>query len=106
MSALSGPKLEQIKKLAAEWYVTRRQALIEALEEDYPYGTVKLSPTEQYMRFQQMQPQDWMDMLYQLQDRYRGQPNSYLLVNKDLQAYVNQMLALSSQIPSQGEPNE
>ena len=103
MPVLSGPKLEEIKRLASEWYVTRRQALIEALEEDYPYGTVKLSPTEQYMRFQQMQPQDWMQMLYELQDRYRGQPNSYLLVNKDLQAYVNQMLALGGQIQPEGQ---
>lgn len=103
MSAISGPRLEAIEKKLIDWYVHKRQMLIQALEEDYPFGTVKLSPVEQYLKFETMNADDWIQMIGSLQDRYRGMPNQYELVNKDLQAYVHKMLSLTGQVQPEGD---
>lgn len=95
MSGLSGPALEKLSKQAESWYVQRRQMLIERLEEDYPYGAVKLDNLEQYSRYLEMLAPDYEALIYRLNEKYRGVPNSYQLVNRDLAAYLSHMLGLA-----------
>lgn len=106
MPVLSGPKLEAIVTHAVSWYTTRRQTLIKAMEERYPYGSVRLTPTEQLTRFLEMSPDDWSQMIVALHERYRGLPDAYDRVDRDLQAYTNRMLRLKNRqsVPLEEEP--
>ena len=94
MSLISGPELEKIVNSAALWYANIRLGLIQALEEDHPYGTHKLSQTEQLINFEQMGPNEMSQMIAQLYDRYRGLPDAQERVNRDLAAYIARMLRL------------
>lgn len=99
---LSGPQLDKAVKLTQQWYAETRQRLIKALEEHHPYGTVEVSPTEQYQSYLEMTPEDWDALIAQLQNRYRGLPNVRELVDKDLARYVARMHLVGSKLGNGG----
>ena|SRR3990167_205932 len=94
MPNLSGPAMDAMAKELKVWYVSYRQELIATLEEEYPYGAVRLSPLEQYNRFLEVSPQDYEILISKLNDRYRGLPNQYNLVNRDLANYMAKMVGM------------
>lgn len=100
MPQITGPQLESISKALKDWYITRRLELIDVLTSDEPYGKVHLSPVEQYTRFLEMQPEDWVALIADLSNRYRGLPDSQERVNQDLYRYVAQMTALGQEYGS------
>lgn len=99
MSAINGPRLERIKKEVEEWYFRKREMLIAAMEEEYPYGAVRLEPTEQFQRFMTMTPEDWLNVVVQLQNRYRGDPEMHDKVSNEISSYVQSMLSLAEEQP-------
>lgn len=98
MSLISGDELQSVVDNAVKWYTKTRLDLIEAFEESTPYGQQKLTEIEQVMNFDQLQAQDWTQMLAQLYDRYRGLPDMEDRVNKDLAGYVARMFGLRSKL--------
>lgn len=92
MPLLSGPILDKLKEELTEWYATRRQQLIAAMEEDHPYGTIKISVDEQYQNFMDSTPDDLASMVAQLRNKYRGLPNASQLVSRDMATYFRSMM--------------
>lgn len=94
---LGGPQLDKTVDRVVAMYAQRRQRLIAALEEGgYPYGGRKLTASEQISRFIEMVPEDYQSLVIKLNDKYRGLPNAYDLVNKDLAAFISRMITLMS----------
>lgn len=91
MPVITGPALDKLAKDLAAWYIKTREALIQSLEEGYPYGSVPLTPREQVDNFLSMTPEDWQDLSRQLTERHRGKPNAQELVRKDLEDFVAKM---------------
>lgn len=94
MVDISGPKLDQQVKDLHEWYALTRQKLMKSLSTPRAYNTHKLSPSEQVMRFISMTPQDYSALITKLNDKYRGLPNAYDLVNRDLSVFMRRMVVL------------
>lgn len=93
---LSGPALDKLKARLIKWYTERRQFLITEMTWDYPYGAEKVSASEQYGNWLSMAPEDYEALVATLNNKYRGLPNAYDLVNKDLAAFMSHMLGLMS----------
>ncbi len=77
-----------------DWYYRELEALMDALEEGYPYGSTKLSTTEQYQRYREMRPEDWREFILSLEQRFRGFPDSRDRVQSAIDTYVARMEAL------------
>jgi len=91
MPIITGPSLDELAKELSQWYIETREMLIQALEEDYPYGSVPLTPGEQVDRFMSMTPEDWEALTNKLTDRHRGKPKAQELVREDLEDFVDKM---------------
>lgn len=91
---LSGPALDPLKKDLLAWASETKQWLYKQMTEGYPYGSVKLTSVEQWDRFTHMQPQDYEKVISMLNEKYRGMPNAYDLVNRDLAAFLSHMITL------------
>lgn len=91
MPIITGPSLDEVVSELSQWYINTREALIQAMEEGYPYGSVPLTPSEQVERFMTMTQQDWDDLTASLADRHRGKPKAEELVRKDLEDFVTKM---------------
>lgn len=94
MTSVSGPYFDGIVKEVVEWYLTTKEFLIKALTEDYPYGSVKLTPEEQLENFLTMNQQDWQALSDRLALRHRGHPDAEARVEQDLQDFVRYMEGL------------
>lgn len=94
MPDLSGPRLNNIVKDLSLWAAQTRQTYIEALSQGGPYGSQKLTPQEQVMRFIQSTPQDYEGMIAKLNEKYRGLPDAQNKVNTDLAQYIRRMITL------------
>lgn len=94
LTDVSGPTLQKKVDKLKLWYAERRQFLMNRLSMEYPYGTVKLSPADQLVRFQEVQPQDFEALIAKLNDKYRGLPNATTLVNTDLANWVAHSMGL------------
>lgn len=92
--SITGEMLNQMRRDLTEWYFTTRHDMIEFLSQGTPYGARKISPDEQIDRFMQMTPQDYEALLVRLQNRYRGLPNSEVLVSEALSKYLARMFGL------------
>lgn len=99
-SSVSGPKLDNLKQTLIEWYAQKRIELIEAFEEDHPYGSVRLSKMEQYAQFEAklQDPNNWIMLVASLYERYRGLPDASERVQKDLEDYIRSMRALGAEL--------
>jgi len=91
MPIITGPSLDELAKDLTAWYLETREMLMQALEEDYPYGSVSLTPSEQVDRFMSMTPEDWEALTNKLADRHRGKPKAEELVREDLEDFVDKM---------------
>ena len=102
MSNISGPYFDSIVKEVKEWYFETKERLIKALTEDYPYGSVKLTPEQQLENFRAMSQQDWEALSAKLSLRYKGRPNEDALVQEELTSFMTQMAGLQARM---GGPN-
>lgn len=91
---LSGPSLQEKADKLRDWYISYRQTLIGQLEQEYPYGSVRLTPADQLVRFTEVQPEDFEALIARLNDKYRGLPNATTLVNQDLAKWVAHSMGL------------
>jgi hypothetical protein len=91
LPTVTGPELNKLREELIEWYSLTRQKLIEALEEDTPYGSRKLTPDEQLERYLNMTDQDWQALQVRLEERFRGLPDANDRVKQDLQNFNNRM---------------
>ena len=96
MPILSGPKLDRMVSEIRDWYFDNRKRLIAAMVEEYPYGSIKLSPDEQLKKFMTMSPDDWRILTAQLSDKYRGEPDQAKLVQQDINHIITQMSRLAA----------
>lgn len=100
---LSGPYLNPLKDELVKWAAELRLFLYKQLTEDYPYGSVKLNSVEQWSRFTEMKPQDYEMLISMLNEKYRGMPNAYDLVNKDLASFLGHMMTLGMSLQGGGQ---
>lgn len=105
MPLISGPELDKFAKELRQQLTNVRRYLYEELTKSYPYGAVKLSPTEQLERFRAMTRDDWIRMTEQLEHQYQGMPNQHALVERDINRFVERMRKLEARM-SQGEEVE
>ena len=101
MAYITGPMVDEAVEELHKWYLDTAAALMDALSEGYPYGSVPLSPSEQVARFVSMTPEDWKSLIAKLVERYRGQPNAEELARSDLKDYVSKM----NRMAFGGQPN-
>lgn len=94
MSMMTGPKLDEMKRQLVAWWLDTRKRLIAALEEDYPYRSVELSPDEQIQKFVSMRGPDWEGLTDRLKERFRGEPEQEELVQAELRKYQERMYTL------------
>ena len=95
MVKLAGRDLVKLVDQSSEWYHIMRGRLIDALEEGgYPYGSVRLSPAEQYIQYRNMTPEDWANMIERLYDRFRGVSDANSRVGDEMARYRGKMEAL------------
>lgn len=95
MDILSGPRLKKLSTRLREQYLSDRIKLIDAYGQGgYPYGGHRLNREEQLMRAKEMSVEDFEALITNLNNKYRGQPNAYDLVNKDIAQYFNKMIGL------------
>jgi hypothetical protein len=105
MSDLSATRLEKIKKDVVDWYFEKRQMLIKHLEADgYPYGSVKLTPVEQLIRYKNLTAEDWQVIIERLYDRFRGLPDASTRVSRELESYRGQMDRLDREFTGAQQP--
>jgi len=103
MAIVSGPELDKIAKEAKEWYLEMREYLIKALEgDDYPFGSVRLSLTEQVAKYDSMTPMDWSTMIENLYKRYKGRQGALKLVGDDIARYRGRMERLKARMGYNG----
>lgn len=99
MAVITGPELDSVVAEARKWYVETRLWLIEKLNEGgYPYGTVPLTPIEQYTRYLEMQKEDWLRMEGGLMNLYKGLPDQRQRVEQALNSYIQRMNSLGLQL--------
>ena len=98
MAIVSGPELDKIRDELVEWYNTTRQWLIGELTNDYPYGTIKVSPEEQYSKYLSMLPEDFLRMRAALMNVHRGSPNALDKVDQDILRYRNRMESIGRRL--------
>lgn len=91
MTSVSGPYFDSIKKEVVDWYLETKERLIKVLTEDYPYGSVKLTPEEQLENFLAMNQQDWEALSAKLSLRHRGHPDADARVQADLAKFISYM---------------
>jgi hypothetical protein len=105
---LSGPDLDKARDEITTWYVESRLRGIQALSEPYPYGSMQITPEEQYSNYLRLTPQDWQTMRQALHRMYLGHPKASTLIDEELHRYQERMRALGLQIqsrkPIQKEP--
>lgn len=90
LNSLSGPSLDALVDEVREWYVEMRAFGIKALTGDsYPYGSIPITPEEQYQKFLSMQPTDWAQMRAILANIHRGEPDMVEAVEKDIENYIH-----------------
>lgn len=94
MPGVNGPSLDKLKERLVKRYANTRLMLIQRMQEDYPYGAERIPPAQQYANFLAMQPEDYESLIYTLNDKYRGLPDSVNRVNTDLAAFMSHMLGL------------
>jgi hypothetical protein len=105
MSDLSATRLERIQKDVVAWYFEKRQMLIKHLEADgYPYGSVKLTPMEQLIRYKNLTAEDWQAIVERLYDRFRGLPDASTRVSKELESYRGKMERLDRDFMGAQQP--
>ena len=97
---LTGTQLEEVAREAADWYYDSVETLVKALEEDFPYGNVKLTPAEQMQQYLAMTPEGWQVLFASLERRYRGMPNSSQKIEEAATRYVKRMETIRSQFGS------
>ncbi len=97
---LTGAQLEQVAREAAEWYYSSAETLMKALEEDFPFGSVKQTPAEQMQQYLAMTPVGWQELFASLERRYRGMPNSSQKIEEAATRYVKRMETIRSQFGS------
>lgn len=100
-----GSYMERLHEALQKKLVAYRLQLIEALEKDMPYRSVKLSTSEQYVKFQKMDGNSWAQLVMRLYERYRGLPDATNRVNTDLMRYIRQMMTYGETIPSAIDPS-
>ncbi len=106
MPFITGPDLDAMVTDLTDWYYRELETLMEALEEGYPYGSTKLSTTEQYQRYREKTPETWREMILSLEQRFRGFPDSRDRVQAAIDTYVARMEALGQKVGTQPPPEE
>lgn len=94
MAILSGPELQKVSDELKKWYAETRLELIKEMSQGHAFGSRRLTPNEQAQRFIEARPEDYEALIIKLNDKYRGLPNSYDLVNAELARYVSHMISL------------
>src|SRR5436190_15574251 len=100
-----GSYMERLHQELQKRLVNYRLSLIEALEKDMPYRSVKLSPSEQYIKFQKMDGNSWAQLIMRLYERYRGLPDATQRVNTDLMRYIRQMMTIGETVSPNIDPS-
>jgi len=95
---LSGPYFDSLVKELVEWWLETKEFLIEALTEDYPFGSVRLTPEQQLENFLRMDQTALEAMSAQLSIRHLGHPDADKRVQKDLADFFSHMQALSGRL--------
>jgi len=95
---LSGPYFDSLVKELVEWWLTTKEFLIEALTQDYPFGSVKLTPEQQLENFLRMDQTAMEAMSAKLSLRYQGYPDADARVQKDLADFFTHMQSLSGKL--------
>lgn len=92
---INGPALDKLEQRLLKRAQDYIQTMYKNMTDQYPYGSVRLNNFEQWNRFTQMQPQDLEMMISMLNEKYRGMPNAYDLVNRDLSDFLAHMMTLA-----------
>ena len=97
-SNLSGKYLEDLEEQLVSWASEYMLEMEKALTEVYPYGSVPLSPDDQIGRFIEMQGPDYQMLVAKLNEKYRGFPDAYDRVNKDLASFLSDMITKAAMV--------
>lgn len=95
---LSGPYFDSLVKELVQWWLDTKEFLIEALTEDYPFGSVKLTSEQQLENFLTMDQTALEAMSARLSLRHRGHPDADERVQKDLADFFTHMQSLSGRL--------
>lgn len=100
MPSLNGPKITKIRDEAIKWYAETRLEMIEALEEERPYGYTEVEPLQQLATFMQMQanPAALSALYASLLERYRGLADASVRAQKDFEDYITRMRLLAREL--------
>ncbi len=93
MTSVGGQYFDGLEDELVSWAAQYMLDLEKELTIQYPYGSQRLQPDEQALRFTEMAPQDYVKMIGMLNDKYRGFPDAYDRVNADLAAFLADMIA-------------
>lgn len=99
---LTGPALDSVVAEVTQWYVQTRLELVKQLSNPYPYGSVQLTPQEQYSNYTQLQPQDKQNMRMALYKLYVGDPDAINKVEQEMLRYDARMQAIGSKLGMSG----
>jgi len=95
---LSGPYFDSLVKELVEWWLDAKEFLIEALTQDYPFGSVKLTSEQQLENFLRMDQTALEAMSARLSLRHQGHPDADKRVQKDLADFFSHMQALRGRL--------
>ena len=96
--SLSGPYFDSLVKELVQWWLDPKEMLIEALTEDYPFGSVPLTPEQQLTNFLKMDQTAFEAMSARLSLRHQGHPDADERVQKDLAEFFHHMQGLSGKL--------
>ena len=88
---LSGPQLEKAVAYVRDWYVNMRIKGVQSLSTPYPYGSVPITPEEQYSNYTRLQAADWNAMRAALTRLYQGKPDAVTIVDQEILKYRARM---------------
>lgn len=95
---LSGPYFDSLVKELAEWWLEEKEFLIDALTQDYPFGSVPLTPQQQLENFLRMDQTAFEAMSAKLSMRHLGHPDADQRVQNDLADFFYHMRGLSGRL--------
>ena len=103
---MSGPDIEKAIASVRDWWVNYKVNAVRAMTDPYPYGSVPLTPEEQYSNYKRLRPEDIMQMRLALMRIYQGAPDASTRVDDELRKYQSRMEALGTKLQSGMKPGE
>lgn len=96
MAQVSGKYLDDLEERLVKWAADYTLRMEEKLKETYPYNSTPLTEQEMLTRFLDMSGPDYAKLVAILNEKYRGQPDVYDRVNRELADFLSAQLAAAA----------